>query len=81
MHYGNDTGWNHVTLKFQRQANNDTLYKSITLNGATYAINREYPPTAVPAGWWGLTANYQMDSDDQGSPITTYVDNLSVTYR
>jgi hypothetical protein len=74
-------GWNHVTLTFQRQSNNDTLYQTITLNGTTYTIDKEYSPGTAPAGWWGLAANYQMDSDGAGDPMKTYVDNLSVTYR
>ncbi|MGA8161061.1 MAG: hypothetical protein WCB76_09660 [Acidobacteriaceae bacterium] len=74
-------GWNHVTLEFERESNNDTLYKSITLNGTTYALNKEYPPTTAPGGWWGLSANYQMDGDKQGSQNTTYLDNLSITYQ
>lgn len=74
-------GWNHVTLQFQRMSNNDTLYKSITLNGTTYALNVEYPPGKAPGGWWGLTANYQMDSDKQGSQNTTYLDNMNITYE
>lgn len=74
-------GWNHITLEFQRQPNNDTLYQSVTLNGKTYAINKEYPPTTAPSGWWGLAANYQMDSDTHGDPMKTYVDNLSITYQ
>lgn len=74
-------GWNHVTIELQRETNNDTLYQSITLNGKTYALNKEYPPTTAPAGWWGLAANYQMDSDAQGAPFKTYMDNLSITYQ
>lgn len=73
-------GWNHVTLEFQRESNNDTLYKSITLNGTTYALNKTYAPTHTPGGWWGMQVNYQMDSDKQGSQNTTYVDNLNITY-
>ncbi len=74
-------GWNHVTLTFQRQSNNDTLYQTIALNGTTNTIDREYPPGKAPAVWWGLAANYQMDSDGAGNPMKTYVDNLSVTYQ
>jgi hypothetical protein len=74
-------GWNHVTVQFRRQTNNDTRYQSITLNGKTYTINKEFPPMTAPKGWWGLAANYQMDSDAQGTPMTTYVDNLSITYQ
>jgi hypothetical protein len=74
-------GWNHVTLEFQRQTNNDTLYKSITLNGRTYTINKEYPPARSPKGWWGLAANFQMDSDRHGDPMKAYVDNMSITYQ
>jgi len=74
-------GFNHVMLKFQRQTNNDTLCQSITLNGTTDTLNREYPPTAAPAGWWRLAANYQADSDAQGDPMKTCVDNMSITYQ
>lgn len=76
-----EDGWNHVTLQFERASNNDTVYKSITLNGTTYTLNTDYAPTKAPGGWWGLTANYQMDSDKQGSQNTTYLDNLEITYQ
>ena len=74
-------GWNHVTLVLQRQPNNDTLYKSITLNGTTYTLNKEFPPTTAPSGWWGINLNYQMDSNSAGAQSTTYLDNLSFTYQ
>ena len=51
------------------------------LDGITYPLNWSHPPTTAPAGWWGLAANYQMDSDQDGHPITTYLDNLSITYQ
>ncbi|HTV15867.1 MAG TPA: hypothetical protein VME68_14195 [Acidobacteriaceae bacterium] len=73
-------GWNHVTLQMQRQADNSLLYESIALNGTTYTLNYESESTAAPEGWWGLAANYQMDSDAKGSPNTTYLDDFSVTY-
>jgi hypothetical protein len=74
-------GWNHVTLEFQRQSDNSTLYQSITLNGKTYPVNQSFAATQAPAGWWGLNANYQVDSDNNGDPVTTYVDNLAITYQ
>ena len=72
--------WNHVTLNVQRLPDNSLLYKTITLNGVTAVINRTYPPFSVPAGWYGMTVNYQMDGDYKLHPNTTYLDNLSVKY-
>jgi hypothetical protein len=74
-------GWNHVTIQMQRQSDNSLLYQSIALNGTTFTLNIASPPTTAPAGWWGLAANYQMDSDALGSPNTTYLDRFSVSYQ
>jgi hypothetical protein len=74
------TGWNHLTLQFQRESNNDLLYQSITLNGVTANINETYAPFTVPSSWYGITVNYQMDGDYKQSANTTYLDNLSLTY-
>jgi hypothetical protein len=73
-------GWNHVTIQVERQTDNSLLYQSIALNGTTFALNIQSPSIAAPEGWWGLAANYQMDSDALGSPNTTYLDELSVSY-
>jgi hypothetical protein len=74
-------GWNHLTLQFQRQSNNDLVYQSITLNGVTTNINKTYAPFTVPSSWYGITVNYQMDGNYKQSANTTYLDNLSLTYR
>jgi hypothetical protein len=73
-------GWNHVTLNLQRESDNTLLYQSIELNGTTYALNKTYPAGIADSGWWGVTANYQMDGNAIDTPNTTYVDNFSVTY-
>lgn len=76
----NNNGWNHVTIEVQRLGNNQLLYKTLTINGVTANINQIYPPFSVPAGWYGMTVNYQMDGDYKMSANTTYVDNLTVQY-
>lgn len=75
-----NNGWNHVTLQVQRESNNWLLYKSITMNGITYTLNRSVAPFPVPSSWYGMTVNYQMDGNYNMSSNTTYVDNLNVTY-
>jgi hypothetical protein len=72
--------WNHVTIQAQRQSDNTLLYESISLNGVTTSLNKTTPPFSVPAGWWGITANYQMDGNYKQSSNTTYLDNFSFTY-
>lgn len=76
----NNAAWNHITVQVQRQSNNDLLYQTITVNGVTYNINQTVAPFPVPAGWWGMTVNYQMDGDHKQSPYTTYLDKFSFTY-
>jgi len=73
-------GWNHVTLNLQRGSDNSLVYQSIALNETTYALNKTYPPAVADKGWWGVTANYQMDANAAFTANTTYVDNFSVTY-
>ena len=71
-------GWNHVTLQMERGPKNTLVYQTITLNGTAKTLNRSYATIAAPRGWWGLAANYQMDSDERGASNTTYVDDLTV---
>jgi len=74
-------GWNHVTVVAQRGANNEVIYKSITLNGKTSVLDKTYPPFQVPYNWYGVTVNYQMDGDRHQTAISSYVDNLNLNYR
>jgi hypothetical protein len=74
------TGWNHVTIQFQRQSDNSALYKSITLNGKLYTLNQSYPSVLAHPSWWGVNVNYQIDGNSKQSANITYMDNLNVTY-
>jgi hypothetical protein len=74
------TGWNHVTLNFQRESDNSLLYQSVTLNGVTSNINERFSPFTVPVSWYGITFNYQMDGDKHQTANTTYLDNANLTY-
>ena len=73
-------GWNHVTITGQRGSDNSVMYESITLNGVTAVLNKTYPPFYVPASWYGVTVNYQMDGNSKQAPYTTYLDNFSLNY-
>jgi hypothetical protein len=74
------TGWNHLTIQVQREADNSLLYQSITLNGTVYTLNKAYPAGPAPASWYGLNVNFQMDGNSKGAPNTAYLDDLSFTY-
>jgi hypothetical protein len=76
-----NNSWNHVTIQAQRQSDNSLLFQSITLNGVTTNINQTYAPGSAPAGWWGVTVNYQMDGNYQQSANTTFLDNFTFTYQ
>ena len=75
-----NNAWNHVTIQVQRESDNMLLYQSITLNGTTAILNKTYPPYSVPASWWGITVNYQLDGNYQQAANATYLDNFSLTY-
>jgi hypothetical protein len=75
-----NNAWNHITIQVQRESDNWLLFQSITLNGVTTPINRYYQASSAPSGWWGITANYQMDGNYKQTPYTTFLDNFSLTY-
>jgi hypothetical protein len=73
-------GWNHVTINVQREANNELLYQSITLNGVTANLNKTSGPFTVPADWYGVTANFQIDGNYAEDANTIYLDKFSFMY-
>jgi len=72
--------WNHITIQVLREIDNTLIYKSISMNEVTRNMNMTTQPFSVPGGWWGVTANYQMDGNYKQSSNTTYIDNFSLTY-
>lgn len=76
-----DNSWNHVTIQVQRTANNELLYESITMNGQIHNLNLTFPAGTVPATWYGVTINYQMDGNYKQDPYSIYLDNLTFSYE
>jgi hypothetical protein len=70
--------WNHLTINVQRTAAGNLLFNTITLNGSTATINRTDTPTSRP-GWYGVTVNYQMDSDKNQTAYPVYLDKMTFT--
>ena len=69
--------WNHLTIQVQRTSDGHLLFKSITLNGFTGTLNRYDTPTST--SWYGVTVNYQIDSDYYKTPYSVYLDKLTFT--
>ncbi len=67
--------WNHLTIQVQRTSDGHLLFKSITLNGYTATLNRYDTPTNT--SWYGVTVNYQMDSDYYKTPYSVYLDKFT----
>ncbi len=67
--------WNHLTLSVQRTSDGHLLFKSITLNGYTAPLNRYDWPTST--SWYGVTVNYQIDSDFYKTPYSVYLDKFT----
>jgi hypothetical protein len=72
--------WNHVTIHVQRDANNNLIFKSITLNGNTSVLNKTYAPFSVPTDWYGVVCDFQMDGNYAQDAYTAYLDNTTFTY-
>ncbi len=73
-------GWNHVEVNAQRGPQNQLVYQSIVLNGAPLNLNKTYPGFKVPADWYGITVNYQMDGNSSQDQYGTYTDNMTLRY-
>jgi len=71
--------WNHLTINVQRTSDNHLLFKTITLNGKTATLNRYDTPTS--RNWYGVTVNYQIDSNYYKKPYSVYVDKFTFTAK
>jgi hypothetical protein len=67
--------WNHLTIEVARTSDDRLLFKSITLNGYTATVSRYDTPTST--SWYGVTVNYQMDSDVYKTAYPVYLDKLT----
>jgi hypothetical protein len=71
--------WNHLVINVQRTSTNQLLFKTITLNGNTGTVNRTYAPTST--NWNGVTINYQLDGNTNGTAYTVYLDKLNFSIQ
>jgi len=71
--------WNHLTINVQRTSDNHLLFKTITLNGKTATLNRYDTPTS--RNWYGVTVNYQIDSNYYKKPYSVYIDKFTFTAK
>jgi len=69
--------WNHLTINVQRTSDGHLLFHTITLNGNTATLNRYDTPTST--NWYGITVNYQIDSDYYKTPYDVYLDKFTFT--
>jgi hypothetical protein len=73
-------GWNHLTIEVERTSGDQLLYKTITLNGTSHALNRTYPHYNS-GNWYGVGVNYQLDGNSKQTAYSTYVDKFTFTYQ
>ena len=71
--------WNHLTINVSRTSDNHLLFHTITLNGNTATLNRYDSPTST--SWYGVTVNYQIDSDFNKTPYAVYLDKFTFTAK
>ena len=71
--------WNHLTINVQRTSTNKLLFHSITLNGKMAVLDRYDTPTST--NWYGITVNYQIDENVNGTPYSVYLDKFNFTVK
>lgn len=71
--------WNHLIINVSRTSDNHLLFHSITLNGYTATLNRYDTPTS--RSWYGITVNYQIDSNKYKTPYSVYIDKFTFTAK
>lgn len=71
--------WNHLTINVSRTSDNHLYFNTITLNGNVGHVNRTDSPTST--NWYGITVNYQMDSDYYKTSYPVYLDKFTFTAK
>ena len=67
--------WNHLTISVSRTPDNHLYFNTITLNGNVGHVGRTDSPTST--SWYGITVNYQIDSDVNKTPYSVYLDRFT----
>ena len=70
--------WNHLSLQLQRTSTNKVKFVSVSINGATHYINREYSPES--SGVQELNVAFQMDGNRAMTNYDTWLENVSLKY-
>ncbi|HZP17051.1 MAG TPA: hypothetical protein VFB00_03730 [Terriglobales bacterium] len=73
--YPKNNAWNHLTLQVKRTSDGHLLFHSITLNGSTAVLDRYDTPTST--NWYGITVNYQIDSNYYKTPYSVHLDKFT----
>jgi hypothetical protein len=71
--------WNHLTINVSRTPDNHLYFNTITLNGYIGNVGRTDSPTST--NWYGITVNYQIDSNKYKTPYTVYIDKFTFTAK
>jgi hypothetical protein len=69
----------HFVISVQRTLSNQLLYKTISLNGNIATLNNYESPNTT--SWNGITINYQLDGNSDGTSYTVYLDKLNFTMQ
>lgn len=69
--------WNHLTEEFAR-VNGQVQFISITLNGQKAYVNRYSNPQPIPANVHELNVAVQLDTNAHATPVTMWVDKITL---
>jgi hypothetical protein len=70
--------WHHLALQFQRTADNQASFVSVTANGQTYPINMTFKPQA--SGVHEINVAFQMDGNNTQQPYSVWLDRVTLKY-
>lgn len=70
--------WTHLTWEFERDGSGKVIFSAVTMNGNRSVVNMTMPHTS--AGGSGVDVAFQIDANQTATPVSVWLDKVSLTY-
>jgi hypothetical protein len=67
--------WNHLVFEYKRSSG-ETVFISLTINGAKHYLNKAFPPEAFSDN--GIGVRFQINGNSAQSDYSAWVDNMTL---
>ena len=70
--------WNHLVWEFERNSSGQAVFTAVTLNGNRSLVNMTMPHTGDSQS--GVDVAFQLDANQTATPVSVWLDKISLTY-